>query len=156
MPTITFGGLEFGDPCAAQPLELTELEFTFDSNELVDNATYFSRTIRVKATTVKPVLLRADTGLKAFSAMLYPITTTETTQHDGFFTLPSALEGSTTIYLKAGNAQGHEMAFQGMKNISVVPSPIGPDSDKMLRLRKYYRGGLLRRWIGKFVRRLGE
>lgn len=132
-------------------LEVVNVGIAFDNSYVVDGITYHNRQVKIVADSSVPAKLRMSFNNEPFDDMPFVVTDTVGTHHEGFITFPVSSDGAKLLYVKLVNESGHLLAFGDILNVVIDASPIGPDSSKLLRLRKFSKGGLVQRWNGKEI-----
>ena len=123
----------------------------------VPSATYHNRTLRVAGTFPVPVRVRMGFTDVPFSQMTsangcIEISNTPTASYDQYVTIPETMEGALVLYFKTADVADVQQPYVGKVNmIALAPGPIGVETKRLLRNRKYFYNNSGRRWDGKEV-----
>lgn len=161
MSTI-IGNYIYGDPTTSSNVNITPYTWVGPTStgtivignvsivtEPVPGTTYYNRTLKVSVSFPEAVKVKAGLSDSVFASMPFTVSNTAQQSHEVTVTLPAGTEGAQTLYFKTAYANDSNAPYMPNISFNVEPAPIGPDTNKLLRLRKFSHNGAISRWNGK-------
>jgi hypothetical protein len=136
---------DWSDPSETQTLEISSSTVTQPASGHI----YYNRTLVVALSFPSNVKVKAALSDLSYDAMPFILADTATNEIYTTITLPMNAMGEQTLYIKTVDADNNPMPYMRSVTFHMGPAPIGPDTPKLLRLRKFSHDNLLKRWHGK-------
>jgi hypothetical protein len=118
----------------------------------VNGATYRNRTMLVAGNFPAPVKIKMGFSDALFAEMPINVSQVPVASFYTYITIPEGFDGDRAVYFKTADAAGNQMSFVGKVNmITLEAAPIGLDTTKLLRNRKFFHNNSIKQWDGKEV-----